>query len=139
MREERKKTPSLLPAFHNAEIRLLAVMMHDSEVARQVEQELGAAFNVEAHAALAAYLYAFYAQGNEPNTSKYLAALEDRALESLASSIALMGSDHGANDKVIADYIREIKKYPQQRAIDMKKKKKWSGQSGQEMFCLPRK
>lgn len=117
----KERTPSLFPAYHNAESKLLAVMMHDRDVAEQVQKELGEAFNVEAHAALAAYLYAYYAGGHEPQVNKYIATLKDESLERLASLIALSGNDQGINEKVIADYIREIKKYPQQRAIESKK------------------
>lgn len=39
-------------------------MMQDLEAAEYVEKHLGDAFNIEDHAAIAAYLYAYYAQGS---------------------------------------------------------------------------
>jgi DNA primase len=112
---ERKTT--LYPAYHNAERQLLAIMMHDRDVCLQVQEHLGDQFYVEAHAVLAAYLYAYYAQNLEPNASRYIAMLQDDQLENLASSIVMIGSNHGINDQVINDYIREIQKYPMQQRI----------------------
>ena len=117
----RQQNPSLYLAYHNAERQLLAIMMYDREVTHYVEKELGDQFNVDAHAALAAYLYAYFAQGYEPNASSFIAMLQEAELESLASSIAMMGNSHGVNDQVIDDYIREIKKYPQQQLIKRKR------------------
>ncbi|OXM86096.1 DNA primase [Paenibacillus rigui] len=117
----RERTPSLFPAYHNAERQLLAIMMYDREVTHYVESKLGDQFNVDAHAALAAYLYAYYAQGYEPNASSFIAMLQEADLEGLASSLAMMGNSHGVNDQVIDDYIREIKKYPQQQQIERKR------------------
>ncbi|MDD9268659.1 DNA primase [Paenibacillus sp. GCM10023248] len=117
----RKKTPSLLPAYHNAERLILAVMMHDRDVCAHVEEQLGDQFNVEAHAVLAAYLYAYYAQNAEPDASRYIAMLQDEQLESLASSIVMMGAGHGMNEQVIDDYIRQIRKVPMQEEVERKK------------------
>ncbi|MEC0230334.1 DNA primase [Paenibacillus alba] len=120
----RKKTPSLLPAYHNAERLILAVMMHDRDVCTHVEAQLGDQFNVEAHAVLAAYLYAYYAQNAEPDASRYIAMLQDEQLESLASSIVMMGAGHGMNEQVIDDYIRQIRKVPMQEEVERKKEER---------------
>ncbi|MFD2612760.1 DNA primase [Paenibacillus gansuensis] len=111
------KAPSLMPAYHNAERRLLAMMIHDSEVADYVQQRLGDQFNVEAHAALAAYLYAYYAQGKEPDPSKYMSTLQDDQLERAASGILMLEFDPSPDFQVIDDYIKEVQKFPQQAAI----------------------
>ncbi|MFC0216305.1 DNA primase [Paenibacillus chartarius] len=118
--KEADRDPPLRSASHNAERLLLAVMMVDREVCRHVEERLGDGFTVEAHAVLAAYLYAFYAQDNEPNLSKYLATLQDPELSSLASSIAMIGASHAVNERVIDDYIAIIKKAPLQQEIKRK-------------------
>jgi DNA primase len=115
----RKKT--LLPAHQTAEVNLLALMMHDKEVADYVHTKLGDQFDTEIHAALAAYLYAYYAQGNPPDVSRYLAALQDEKLESAASSILMLDSDQGANAKVIDDYISQIYKHKLQEQMRRKK------------------
>jgi DNA primase len=107
--------------YYNAERLLLSIMMHDRDICMQVQQELGDQFNEEAHAVLAAYLYAFYAQYLEPNASQYMAMLQDRKLESLASSLINIGTGHAINDQVINDYIREIKNYSIKQEIAEKK------------------
>jgi DNA primase len=118
--KEAVRVPPLRPASYNAERLLLAVMMHDRDVCKMVEERLGDGFMVEAHAVLAAYLYAFYSQDNEPNLSKYLATLQDPELSRLASSIAMIGASHAVNERVIDDYISQIKKAPLQQEIKRK-------------------
>lgn len=120
-RRESATVPSLLPAYHNAERKLLGIMIADRDVAALVEQQIGAQFNVEAHAAIAAYLYAYYANGKAPDASRFISTLHDRQLESAASLITMTESNQGMNAQVIEDYIREIKKFPQQMEIEHKK------------------
>ncbi|MNI09697.1 DNA primase [compost metagenome] len=127
-----ERRPTLFPAYHNAERQLLAIMMHDREVSLKVEKQLGDQFHVEAHAVLAAYLYAYYAQNLESSASRYMAMLQDDQLESLASSIVMIGMGHGANDQVIDDYIREIKKVPLQQEINRKKEEQMRAQRAGE-------
>ncbi|TDF96724.1 DNA primase [Paenibacillus piri] len=141
-----ERAPSLLKAYHNAERQLLAIMLHDRDTTQYVERQLGDQFNVDEHSALAAYLYAYYTQGFEPNTGSFIAMLQNEELESLASSIAMMGNSHGVNSQVIDDYIREIKKYPQQQLIERKREEMvqaansgnlmLAGQIGNEIMSL---
>lgn len=119
-RKEAQREPPLMPAEHKAERLLLAVMMHDREVCKYVEERLGDGFTVEAHAVLAAYLYAFYAQHDEPDISKYMAMLQDAESSRLASSIGMIGANHAVNERVIDDYIAIIKDAP----LQMEKKRK---------------
>ncbi|MCL6458957.1 MAG: toprim domain-containing protein, partial [Gorillibacterium sp.] len=114
------KHPSPGQAFYNAELRLLSAMMHDRDIAEFVRERIGEQFNSDTHAALAAYLYAYYAQGNEPDAGRYMAALQDGRLEAAAGAI-LMLDYPGISQQVIDDYIREIRKYPQQQTIKTKK------------------
>lgn len=113
--------PKLRPAYDKAERHLLYMMLHDRSVSALVQERLGDAFNNEAHAALAAYLYAYYAQGYEPNASRYTAALQDERLERLAASILMTESDQGVNEQVIEDYLRQIQKHRQLLAIERMK------------------
>lgn len=119
-----QRQPVLVPAYQNAEKKLLAIMMHDREVAFYVQKELGDEFNVEAHAALAAYLYTYYGQGNEPDASRYISFLQNDELESLASSISMMDANQGVNEQVIDDYLREIRKYPRMLEIEQRKEER---------------
>lgn len=113
--------PILKPAYHNAERNLLAAMMHDPEITSYVEMKLGAAFNVETHVALAAYIYAYYAQHDEADIARLIAGL-DPELSGLASELSLLYSKEAATPEAVNDYIREIHKLPQQRLIEQKKK-----------------
>lgn len=113
--------PALMPAYHKAERKLLALMIHDDEVARYVQERLEDRFNVDVHAALAAYLYAYYAQGKPPDASKYIATLQDERLEEVAGSILMTETTEGFNAQVIDDYIREIEKVPRQMEIEQKR------------------
>ncbi|SDC72714.1 DNA primase [Paenibacillus sp. UNCCL117] len=117
----REKTPKIIPAYQFAERQLLAVMLLDRDVAQYVERRLGDGFNLDAHTAIAAGLYAFYGQGYEPNASMFIGMLQDDQLESLASSLTLIDNRSGVNEAVIDDYIREIKKYPLMQELEQKK------------------
>ncbi|GAB2703233.1 DNA primase [Paenibacillus thermoaerophilus] len=112
---------TLKPAYWNAERQLLALMMHDAEVAHYVREALGEEFNEPEHAALAAYLYAYYAGGREPNPIGYMATLQDGKLESLAAAISMIGSEHGTHPQVIDDYIRVIREPLLMRQLEQKK------------------
>ncbi|SFL32644.1 DNA primase [Paenibacillus sp. 1_12] len=145
-RTPREQTPSLLPAYYNAERQLLAIMLFDADITLYVERNLGDQFNVDAHNALAAYLYAYFGQGYEPNFSSFIAMLQEEELEGLASSIAMMGNSHGVNGQVIDDCISTIKKYKLQQSIKQKTEEmivaersgdlKMAGQIGNEITSL---
>jgi DNA primase len=100
------KNPPLGTAHVNAERQLLSWMMQDRETALLVQQKLGDRFHVEDHAALAAYLYAYYAQNNDPDVGRFVAVLQDDRLERTASSIALIDIPFG--ERELEDCIRTI-------------------------------
>ncbi|MFW5437915.1 DNA primase [Paenibacillus apiarius] len=113
--------PTLRPAYVYAERSLLALMFQDAEVSNYVERNLGEQFNVDDHAALAAYLYAYYAQGKEPDFSRYLATLQDDRLEKAAASISMAEVSLRYDTELLDDYIDQILKVPRQREIERKK------------------
>ncbi|WP_127582674.1 DNA primase [Paenibacillus koleovorans] len=110
--------PKPIDKSEKAETDLLTAMMHDKEVADYVQQHLGDAFNREAHAALAAYLYAYYAQGFAPDASRFMSSLQDERLERVASSMLMPDLIKGINAQVIDDCIRVIQTVPKLRAIE---------------------
>ncbi|AET61797.1 DNA primase [Paenibacillus terrae] len=114
-------TPNLLPAYHVAERRLLHWMMQDLEAAQYVEQHLGDAFNIEDHAAIAAYLYAYYAQGKLPDTSRFISSLQDDRLEKNVSSIMMMDAPGVWAPHILDDYIHQVRKFPLQEQLDLKR------------------
>ncbi|OXM15627.1 DNA primase [Paenibacillus herberti] len=123
-RNETRRAPSapaMLPPYQRAERRLLSVMIRDAEIARSVYDRLGDAFNVEDHVALAAYLYAYYAQGLEPDVSRFIASLQDERLERAAASI-LMNEDASPFDEhMLMAYIHEIQKVPRLKEIEIRR------------------
>jgi DNA primase len=127
-KKEQVPAPNLLPAYHTAERRLLALMLQDIEVTQYVSERLGDAFNIDDHAAIAAYLYAYYAQGKHPDISRFISSLHDDRLEKTLSSISMMDAPREWNVEVVDDYIREIHKVPQQRRIELKKEEMMSAE-----------
>lgn len=121
--ENRRRSgpPVPLPAYTNVERRLLHVMMRDRDVAQTVHEKLGDAFNIEDHAALAAYLYAFYAQGYDPDAGRFIASLQDERLERTAAAILMMDGDFPFDDAILEADIQDIIKVPKFREIDRKK------------------
>lgn len=117
-----RSEPALLPAYHNAERKLLAIMMQSRDVTLRVQQELGDRFNVETYTALAAYLYAYYAQHKELHINQFIAMLQNEPLEKTAISLSMMGADHATRPEVIDDYIRQIKRYSELKHIIQRKK-----------------
>lgn len=116
------RTPALLPAYINAERHLLALMMHSKEVTLYVQEHIGDAFNVERHAALAAYLYAFFAEHDEPDFSRYLATLDNRELENAATAISMTAVSDENHSELLNDYIHEIRKAPALKELEKKKR-----------------
>ncbi|WP_434753247.1 DNA primase [Paenibacillus amylolyticus] len=114
-------TPNLLPAYHSAERKLIAWMLQDDEAAQYVNEHLGEAFNLDDHAAIAAYLYAYYAQGKPPDTSRFMSSLHDDRLEKTVSSISMMDGPGEWSIQVLDDCIREVLKYPRKKQYDLKK------------------
>jgi DNA primase len=113
------KHPQVLPAYMQAERQLLSWMMTDGETAFLVQQRLGDDFFVEDHAALAAYLYAYYTQGNDPDVGRFITFLQDDRLERAASSIAL--DDTPFDQRVLEDCLRTIGRASLTREMDRKK------------------
>ncbi|WP_435924896.1 DNA primase [Paenibacillus sp. DYY-L-2] len=113
--------PVLLPAYHVAERRLLSFMLQDEEVAKYVGERLGDHFNIEDHAAIAAYLYAYYAQGKEPDASMFISSLQDERLEQTVISIAMIDTPGEWTTQELDDCIREIQKVPLMVQIKRKK------------------
>ncbi len=126
-----KGVPALKPAYHNAERKLLTIMLEDQDVALYVQEHLADQFNVEAHAAIAAYLYAYYSQGNDPDPSRFIAELHDDRLAAIVSALSFTEADGGSDLQVIDDYIKEIRKFPKQQALrQIKEEQKQAERSG---------
>ncbi|WLD92110.1 DNA primase [Alkalihalobacillus sp. AL-G] len=114
----------LLPAFHNAERILLAHMLKDVHIAEKVEELLGGAFNIEEYSAVAAYLYAFYAEGHDPDISLFLERVADQRLKKVITELAMLTINEEISDQELHDYINQIQKYPKMLEIQEREKEK---------------
>ncbi|MFC5703644.1 DNA primase [Cohnella faecalis] len=112
------KHPELGAAYVSAERQMLSWMMQDAEVAFTVQQRLGPDFLVDDHAAIAAYLYAYYAEGNDPNAGRFIAYLNDDRLERLTSFIALSEVPFG--EKELDDFFKTFERTSLEREIKRK-------------------
>jgi DNA primase len=126
--------PALRPAYYNAERQLLSAMIYNDEVARFVQDKLGGEFHVEAHAALAAYIYAYYADGKLPNPSGFVGSLHDDALEAAASSILLMYPQDSVNDQVLEDCLTEVRKHDLELKLKQKQQKLARAERAEDMM-----
>lgn len=101
--------PDVLPAYMNAERHLLTVMLSDANLAHYVQQTLEDDFIHESHAAIASYLYAYYASGHAPDGSAFLLTLHDERLERIVSGLLIKEPVPLSGD-VLRDYISQIQK-----------------------------
>lgn len=113
---------SLLPRNLNAERIVLAHMLKSEDAAFLIQEKLDSGFNVEEHNAIAAYLYAFYEEGNKPNVGLFMQRIDDDKLRKLASELAMLTISEELNEIELADYIRIISSYPLLREIQEKEK-----------------
>ncbi|GAA4706312.1 DNA primase [Brevibacillus fulvus] len=111
-------TKSLAPAHHTAERMLLYYMMRSRDIADRVQRECKASFQIDEHDALAAFLYAYYAEGYPEDTGKFIHYLEDEKLKQLASGLAMMEWKEDISDQAIGDYIKQVNNYPMRTELD---------------------
>lgn len=99
----------LLPAYHNAERKLIAYMLKDRSVADRVQNDLGAMFNIDDHKVIVTHIYAFYEDGHLPDVSLFIDRIEDDKLKQLVIEIAMISIFDNISDQEINDYIRIIR------------------------------
>ncbi|WP_128896039.1 DNA primase [Longirhabdus pacifica] len=115
------KPSTMLTSYQVAEKKLLQLMMQSKEITSYVQEHLGSLFYVEVHAAIAAHLYAYFADNETMEANKFLSSLQERQLENAASSLLMESEGVTSSTAVIHDYINVIKKYPQQQQLEQKK------------------
>ncbi|ARI77034.1 DNA primase [Halobacillus mangrovi] len=99
----------LLPAFHNAERKLIAYMLKDPLIADKVQEELGGGFNISDHQVIVTHLYAYYEDGNDSDVSQFVEKLDDPALKNLVIELAMASLSEEVSDQEIYDYIAAVK------------------------------
>ncbi|HEX6922531.1 MAG TPA: DNA primase [Bacillales bacterium] len=121
----------LLSAYQKAEQMLLAHMMIRADVAERILEELGGSFGTEEYHALAAYLYAFYEEGNDPDIGAFIQRLPDQNLVRLASEIAMLPIHEEVTDEEITDYIHRVQSYPKLLEIGEMEKQREAAENGE--------
>ncbi|UOR12285.1 DNA primase [Halobacillus amylolyticus] len=110
----------LLPAFHNAERKLIAYMLKNPIIADKVQEELGGSFNISDHQVIVTHLYAYYEDGHESDISQFVERIEDQSLRNLIIHLAMSpSSEEEVSDKEIEDYIHRIRSESSNR-VDIK-------------------
>lgn len=99
----------LLPAFHNAERKLLQYMLQNPWVAQKAQEEIGANFSIDEHKIIATHLYAFYEEGHSSDVSLFINNLNNDSIKQLVTEIAMNMDDKEVSDREINDYIRLIR------------------------------
>ncbi|MFC7320908.1 DNA primase [Halobacillus campisalis] len=100
----------LLPAFHNAERKLIANMLKNPVIADKVQEELGGAFNISEHQVIVTHLYAYYEDGHAPDISQFIERLEDESLKNLVIQLTMSpNAEEEITDQELGDYIHRIR------------------------------
>jgi DNA primase len=127
----------LLPAFQNAERMLLAHMLQNRDVAMVVQEKIAGRFNLEEHRAIAAYIYAFYEEENDPNVSLLISRLPDD-LKPLATELSLLLITDEISDQELNDYIRHVLNYPKWLMLKEKEQEKTEAERKKDFLTAAR-
>ncbi|WP_079476841.1 DNA primase [Marinococcus halophilus] len=117
-----KKQVSMRSAYENAERTLLAFMLQNREIAEEVKERIGGEFNIDAHTALAAYLYAYYDDEHEPDVSRFMEYVEEQELINLVSELAHLDIPTEISDNEMSDYVEQIKIRPKREELLQRQK-----------------
>lgn len=117
-----KKQVSMRSAYENAERTLLAFMLQNREVAEEVKERIGGEFNIDAHTALAAYLYAYYDDDHEPDVSRFMEYVEEQELVNLVSELMHLDIPAEISDNEMSDYVEQIKIRPKREELLQRQK-----------------
>lgn len=98
----------MLPAFQNAERRLLAYMLKDVAITEKVQDTIGGSFNMEIHQVIATHLYAYYEEGHPADVSLFIDRLTDEKIIQAVIEIAMIPLNEDISDQEINDYIWTI-------------------------------
>ncbi|MGM9987886.1 MAG: DNA primase [Bacillaceae bacterium] len=105
-----KQSQKLLPAYVQAERRLLAHMLQSKEVTEKVQKNTQNFFNIDEHTEIIVHLYAYYEDGNEPDVSQFLSFLPTERLKSIVTEIAYLDINKEISDAELNDYFHQMHK-----------------------------
>lgn len=105
-----RQANKLMPAYQNAERKLIAYMLQDQFIAEKVQNEIEVAFNLDEHKIIATHLYAFYEEGQSADVSLFIDRLTDDQIRQLVIEISMQSSiSEQISDEEINDYIQIIR------------------------------
>ena len=111
----------LKPAYINAEHRLIAHMMQSKEIAYKIKQLLGdITLNIDDHQAIINYLYGYFEESEEADSTLFLTYIPDPQLRRIVSQIQMMSVSPEPSDQELKDYIGVVLK--QQKMLKIKEK-----------------
>ncbi|RFU71700.1 DNA primase [Peribacillus saganii] len=111
----------LRPVYQNAEIQLIFHMLKSRETALKVQEMMGpTTFNVDEHQAIITYLYAFYEDGHEPDSSFFMTYLPDPNLRRIVSEIEMLSINEEVSDKELSDCLKQVLKHEKMLKIKEK-------------------
>lgn len=113
------RTPSIA---EKSEMYLIAHMMRSKSVTEWVKTHLGADFNTEIYAVLAAYLYSYYDQDRPEDPGAFIRTLTDPDLESEATRLAFMELPDEISEKELRDCVHHIRNVPLLKQIEEKER-----------------
>jgi DNA primase len=90
-------------------------------VAYKVQELLeGNTFNIDEHQAIITYLFAFYEDHLEPDTSAFLTYINDDKLRLIVATIEMMSINEEVSNQELTDYIKQVLNY--QKLLKIKEK-----------------
>lgn len=114
------RNDKILPAYHNAERRLLAYMLQNKDITVKVQEELGASFHIDEHSVIATHLYAYYEEYDTPNIHLFMDRLLDDSLKQLVLEMSLLPIAKEISMEEIDDYIEVIQRETEEMAMIQK-------------------
>jgi DNA primase len=108
-----------LPPHIKAEKKLLSYMLIDPGVATQVQNTILDEFSVEEYAALAVFLYRYYASNEEANPAQFISQLPDQKLVQIASELALEVDAMDFKPELAEECILKIQRYREEQRLQM--------------------
>jgi DNA primase len=123
----------LLPAFHNSERVLLAYMLRDPDLTFKIQNDIGGGFNIDEHSAIAANLYAYFEDENEPDISKFISRLNGNShLQKIVTELGMLDIKEEISDEELSDYTKQVLDYPKWLKIEEKELEKKEAERKQD-------
>lgn len=109
-KQKAQELKQMIKADEWAERELIAHMIQSKQIAEEVRSRLGGLFQYDAYQAIAAHIYQFYGDGNDPDPAAFLETLEDEELKKTASALAMKEVNPDLSEHELTDYINEVQK-----------------------------